>query len=145
MRIPVLLLALAGSAMAASPAMAADHVVKMLNKGASGIMVFEPALVSVKPGDRVTFVPTDKSHNAETIAGMAPPGAAPFKGKMNQPVTVTFKQPGVYGFKCAPHYGMGMVGAVVVGSAKANLAAAQAVKHPGKARQVMGGLLARAR
>jgi pseudoazurin len=145
MRIPVLLLALAGAAAAATPAMAADHVVKMLNKGPSGIMVFEPPLVHVKPGDKVTFVPTDKSHNAESIPGMAPAGAAAFKGKMNQPVTVTFAKPGLYGYKCAPHYGMGMVGAVVVGTAKPNLPAALAVKHPGKAKQVMAGLLARTR
>ena len=62
----------------ASPASAADHVVKMLNKGKAGMMVFEPALVKVKPGDTVTFVPTDKSHNAESIAGMMPAGAVAF-------------------------------------------------------------------
>ena len=125
----------------ASPATAADHVVKMLNKGKAGMMVFEPALVKVKPGDTVTFVPTDKSHNAESIAGMMPAGAAPFKGKMNQPFKVTFAKPGLYGYKCLPHYGMGMVGVVVVGNASSNLAAAQKVSHPGKAKQVFGGLL----
>ena len=128
----------------ASPAAAADHVVKMLNKGQSGIMVFEPALVKIKPGDTVTFVPTDKSHNAESIAGMLPPGAQPFKGKMNQPVKVTFSKPGVYGYKCLPHYGMGMVGAVIVGNA-GNLAAAEKVSHPGKAKQVFSGLLGKAK
>lgn len=145
MRIPVLFFAVAGAAVAASPATAAEHVVKMLNKGSAGAMVFEPALIHVKPGEKVTFVPTDKSHNAEIIPGMAPTGAAPFKGKMNQPLTVTFNKPGVYGYKCAPHYGMGMVGAVVVGNAKPNLASAQAVKHPGKAKQVMSDLLTRVR
>ena len=135
---------LAGAAAAialASPASAADHVVKMLNKGTAGMMVFEPALVKVKPGDTVTFVPTDKSHNAESITGMMPAGAAPFKGKMNQPFKVTFAKPGLYGYKCLPHYGMGMVGVVVVGNASSNLAAAQKVSHPGKAKQVFGGLL----
>ena len=141
MRISTVLSGVIGAAMLATPAAAADHVVKMLNKGKAGMMVFEPALVKVAPGDTVTFVPTDKSHNAESIAGMLPAGAAPFKGKMNQPIKVIFAKPGVYGYKCLPHYGMGMVGVVVVGNPNANLAAAQAVGHPGKAKQVFGGLL----
>ena len=141
MRIFSLLAGAAAAIALASPASAADHVVKMLNKGKAGMMVFEPALVKVKPGDTVTFVPTDKSHNAESIAGMMPAGAAPFKGKMNQPFKVTFAKPGLYGYKCLPHYGMGMVGVVVVGNAGSNLAAAQKVSHPGKAKQVFGGLL----
>lgn len=140
MRIFSLLAGAAAAIALASPASAADHVVKMLNKGKAGMMVFEPALVKVKPGDTVTFVPTDKSHNAESIAGMIPGGAVAFKGKMNQPLKVTFSKPGLYGYKCLPHYGMGMVGAVVVGTA-GNLAAAQKVSHPGKAKQVFGGLL----
>lgn len=136
------LLAGAAAAMAlASPAAAADHVVKMLNKGKAGMMVFEPALVKIAPGDTVTFVPTDKSHNAESITGMTPAGAVAFKGKMNQPIKVTFSKPGIYGYKCLPHYGMGMVGAVVVGNASSNLMAAQKVSHPGKAKQVFAGLL----
>ena len=144
MRIAGLVLGTAAAMLAAAPAMAGEHTVKMLNKGAGGMMVFEPALIKVKPGDTVVFVPSDKTHNAETIAGMVPAGAQPFKGKMNQPVKVTFTKPGVYGYKCTPHYGMGMVGAVVVGNAKANIADAQKVSHPGKAKQVMGTLLAQA-
>jgi pseudoazurin len=140
MRISFLIGAVAALAMA-SPAAAKDHVVKMLNKGAAGAMVFEPALVKVAPGDTVTFVPTDKSHNAESIPSMIPAGAQPFKGKMNQPVKVTFSKPGVYGYKCLPHYGMGMVGVVVVGNPATNLAQAQKVSHPGKAKQVFGKLL----
>ena len=125
----------------ASPAAAKDHQVKMLNKGARGAMVFEPALVNVAPGDTVTFVATDKGHNAEIISGMIPAGAAPFKGKMNQDLTVKFSKPGVYGYKCLPHYGMGMVGAVIVGNPGANAASAKAVSHPGKAKQVFASII----
>ena len=125
----------------ASPAAAADHVVKMLNKGKAGMMVFEPALVKIAPGDTVTFVPVDKIHNAESIAGMIPTGAVAFKGKMSQPLKVTFSKPGLYGYKCLPHYGMGMVGVVIVGNASSNFAAAQKVSHPGKAKQAFVGLL----
>lgn len=141
MRTPFLIAGALAAIAVASPAAAADHVVKMLNKGKAGMMVFEPAVVKIAPGDTVTFVPTDKTHNAESIAGMIPAGAAPFKGKMSQPVTVKFSKTGVYGYKCLPHYGMGMVGVVVVGNPGSNMAAAQKVSHPGKAKQVMGGLL----
>ncbi|QNN64658.1 pseudoazurin [Sphingomonas rhizophila] len=136
-------LLVAGAVMAmavAGPAAAKDIQVKMLNKGANGAMVFEPALVRAAPGDTVTFVATDKGHNAEIISGMIPAGAAPFKGKMNQNLTVKFSKPGVYGYKCLPHYGMGMVGAVIVGSAT-NAAQAKAVSHPGKAKSVMANLI----
>ena len=125
----------------ASPATAADHVVKMLNKGKAGMMVFEPALVKIAPGDTVTFIPVDKIHNAESIAGMIPEGAVPFKGKMSQPLKVTFTKTGLYGYKCLPHYGMGMVGVVIVGNASSNFVAAQKISHPGKAKLAFGTLL----
>ena len=125
----------------ASPAAAKDVQVKMLNSGARGAMVFEPALVKVAPGDTVTFVATDKGHNAEIISSMMPAGAVPFKGKMNQTFTVKFSKPGVYGYKCLPHYGMGMVGAVIVGSSDPNGAQAKAASHPGKAKQTFASIL----
>lgn len=120
-------------------ATAAEVEVKMLNKGAAGMMVFEPALIWVKPGDSVKFVPTDKSHNVESIETMLPEGAIPFVGKLNEELTVTFDKPGVYGFKCKPHYGMGMVGIVAVGEAP-NLDKAKAASYPGKAKSTFAGL-----
>lgn len=131
-------------ALAGFPAQAADFEVKMLNRGEAGMMVFEPAFLQVEKGDTVTFVPTDRSHNAESIGGMAPEGAEPFKGKMNAPVTVTFETEGVYGYKCLPHYAMGMVGVVVVGDPAVNLAEAAKASHPGKAKAVMAELLKQA-
>ena len=120
-------------------AAAAEIEVKMLNKGSDGVMVFEPALVKIEPGDTVKFVSTDKGHNAETINGMLPEGAAPFVGKVNQDIAVSFDKPGVYGVKCLPHYGMGMVALVVVGT-PANQDEAKAVSHPGSAKQVFATL-----
>ena len=61
--------------MLAMPAMAANFEVHMLNKGEAGAMVFEPALTKVAVGDTVTFVPTDKSHDAESIKGLIPADA----------------------------------------------------------------------
>jgi pseudoazurin len=118
---------------------AAEIEVKMLDKGADGVMVFEPALVKIEPGDTVKFVSTNKGHNAETIKGMVPADATPFVGKVNQDIAVTFDKPGFYGIKCLPHYAMGMVALVVVGT-PANQDEAKAVTHPGRAKQVMTAL-----
>ena len=139
MRKVIVLGALVAALGFAGSAGAAEVEVKMLNKGAEGVMVFEPALVKINPGDTVKFVATDKGHNAEIIETMVPDGAKGFVGKMNEDLTVTFDKPGVYGYKCKPHYGMGMVGLVVVGDA-ANVDQAKAATHPGKAKQVFGNL-----
>ena len=125
-------LVLAGSARA-------EVEVKLLNKGADGVMVFEPAFVKVAPGDTVKFVSTDKGHNAESIKGMLPEGAAPFVGKNNEDIAVKFEQEGVYGIKCLPHYGMGMVAMIVVGN-PGNVDQAKAVPQVGKAKQVFATL-----
>jgi pseudoazurin len=122
---------------------AADHQVQMLNKGEKGAMVFEPDFIQVEVGDTVTFIPTDKSHDAESIKGMIPDGAEPFKGKINQEITVTIAKGGVYGVKCTPHYGMGMVALIVAGK-PVNLEQAKAVKQPGKAKKVFAELLEKA-
>lgn len=119
---------------------AEEHVVQMLNKGEKGSMVFQPDFIKAAPGDTIKFVPTDKTHDAETINGMIPDGAEPFKGKPSEEITVTLTKEGVYGVKCAPHYGMGMVALIVVGK-PVNLEAAKAVKQIGKAKTVFAGLL----
>ena len=135
-----LVAAAVGVAMAmAGGAVAAEVEVKMLNKGAEGLMVFEPALIKVAPGDTVKFVATDKSHNAETIKGMLPDGGTTFAGKMNEDIAVKFDQAGIYGVKCAPHYGMGMVALIVVGQ-PVNEEAAKAVKQTGKAKATFADL-----
>lgn len=129
--------------MTAGAAQAADHEVKMLNKGAKGVMVFEPDFIRAAVGDTVTFIPADKSHDVTSINAMAPAGTTPFKGKINEKVTVKLDAEGVYGVKCTPHYGMGMVALIVTGK-PVNLEEARAVKHPGKARATFEALLAQA-
>jgi pseudoazurin len=120
-------------------ALAGEVQIKMLNKGTEGIMVFEPALVKIQPGDTVRFVASDKGHNVESIEGMLPEGAKAFASKVNEELTITFDQAGVYGYKCKPHYAMGMVGLVVVGDA-VNADQAKEKSHPGKAKQTFANL-----
>lgn len=133
---PALVLALAGTALAA------EHEVKMLNKGEAGMMVFEPAYVRAEPGDVIRFVPTDKSHNAESIKEVLPEGVETFKSKINEEFELTVTEPGLYGVKCTPHYAMGMVALIQVGEDPSNLEAAQSAKMPKKARERMDAAIA---
>ncbi|MFC5387379.1 pseudoazurin [Aquamicrobium segne] len=126
-------------AISAQGAAAAEHEVQMLNKGEKGSMVFQPDFVRAEPGDTIRFVPVDKGHDAESIKGMLPEGAEPFKGKINEEIVITVDKEGVYGVKCTPHYGMGMVMLISVG-APVNLEEAKAVKTPGKSKKVFAEL-----
>ena len=137
----LMMLAAAAVVAMAGAAGAAEHEVKMLNKGEKGAMVFEPDFLKVELGDTVKFVVVDKGHDAQSIKGMLPEGVADFKGKINEEIVVTIDKEGVYGVKCAPHYAMGMVMLVVAGE-PVNAEAAKAVKQPGKAKQVFADLFA---
>jgi pseudoazurin len=125
------------------PASAAEVEVQMLNKGAAGAMVFEPAMIRVAAGDIVTFKSTNPGHNAETIPDMLPAGAEAFKGAMGKDVSVTFTVPGAYGIKCLPHLAMGMVALVIVGEPPAEtIETVKTGKLPPLARRRMDAALA---
>ncbi len=135
--------ALIAATLFAVPAWAADHQVQMLNKDSEGRpMQFEPAFLKIAPGDTVTFVATAKGHNSESILTLMPEGAEPWKGKINEEITVTFDQEGFYAYKCQPHLGMGMVGLIQVGDAPEALPAEEVEKLPGKAKARMAELIA---
>ena len=134
-------IALAATAVALTfgAAHAADFEVKALNFDKGQMMVLEPSLLRIAPGDTVHFIVQDKGHNFESVPGMLPDGATPIAGKINENLTVTFDKPGVYGIRCHPHYPMGMVGLVVVGT-PTNEATAKAAPQIGKAAKVFAGL-----
>jgi len=134
--------ALMAASLSAPVAFAADHQIQMVNKGPDGKpMQFDPAFLKVEPGDTVTFVAKDKGHDSMSIAGMLPEGADGWKGKINEEITVTFEKPGLYAYKCEPHFGMGMVGLIEVGGDVSNLEALKSVKLPGAAKKKMAALL----
>ena len=134
----------APAAPTAASTSAAPLEVKELNRGEQGMFVFAPDLIRINPGETVTFKTTDKGHNVESVEGMIPDGAQPFKSKMSEDLTVTFDKPGVYVFKCQPHLTMGMVGMVVVGD-PTNLDQIDAAKLPGKGRLHLQELLEKAK
>src|SRR3546814_19054967 len=86
----------------------------MLNKRDGELFVYSPDLVRIAPGESVSFVPTTKGHNVESIKGMLPEGVDAIKLDFNEASTVTVTAPGVYGISCTPHTGTGMVAAIII-------------------------------
>ena len=129
----------------AGPASAAEVRIETLNKSGDQRFVYTPDLVRIEPGDTVVFVPTDKGHNTVSIDDMVPNGVEPINIGFNKQGAVTFDQPGVYGIKCTPHAGLGMVALIVVGDAAVDDEVhGAAAKLPPKARQRMAALLEQA-
>ena len=69
-------------------AFAADITIEMLNKNKETKMRIQE-LVKIDAGQSIEWVPTDKGHNVEMLAG--PSGYdLPKKTKLNKPVNMTF-------------------------------------------------------
>lgn len=111
------------------------------------MQIFDPRLVRASVGDTITFVPTDPGHQSSSIEGMIPDGAQGWEGEIGEKVSYVFKEPGIYGFQCVPHYGAGMVGLVIIeGEGMTdNLESAKAVAHPGLAGRAFIEIFAEAR
>lgn len=122
----------------ATPALAADMTIEMLNKREDGAkMVYSEDIARIDVGDTITWVPTAKGHNVEFIAG--PNGwKAPRKSKLNKEVSMTFDTPGVYLYQCSPHRSMGMIAIVVVAGAINDVSDA---KVKGKSKKKLKALL----
>jgi 2',3'-cyclic-nucleotide 2'-phosphodiesterase (5'-nucleotidase family)/plastocyanin len=86
-----------------------------------GATAFAPTVLIIDVGDTVTWVNTGGSHNVngtqatypnnpESFGGFAVSGTA----SPNWPFTHVFTIPGKYEYRCDPHVGNGMAGAVVV-------------------------------
>ena len=108
------------------PAFSADHTVEMLSSSNGQMMVFKPAVLKINPGDTVTWKATNPGHNTASINEMSPDSSLQWDGKINEELRITFTKEGVYGYKCTPHYILGMVGIVSVGDNTTNLSAASA-------------------
>jgi pseudoazurin len=127
------------SLLIASPAIASDVTVEMLNKDADGNrMVYSQEIIEIAAGSTVKWVPTDKGHNVEIIAS---PNDMKFKSKNGKEASVTFETPGIYYYWCTPHKGMGMIGLVVVGGDTSNKAQISKAKAIGKSKKKLKALL----
>ena len=120
----------AAVALTCAPAIAAEHVVRMLNVGKDGTrMAFEPSLVKAKTGDTVLFKPENGGHAAASV--IVPSGAEPWEAALNAEARIELTTPGVYLFKSRPHFALGMIGMIVVDSPDANRAAIDRFKPRG--------------
>ena len=119
----------------------ADITVDMLNKRDDGAkMVYSEDISRVDVGETITWLPTDKGHNVEFIAG--PDGfEIPKKSKLNKEYSFTFEVPGVYLYQCTPHKGLGMIALVVVGDDVSNKHLVAQAKVLGKSKKILPELL----
>ena len=119
----------------------ADITVDMLNKRDDGAkMVYSEDISRVDVGETITWLPIDKGHNVEFIAG--PDGfEIPKKSKLNKEYSFTFEVPGVYLYQCTPHKGLGMIALVVVGGDTSNKDAVAGAKTLGKSKKILPDLI----
>jgi pseudoazurin len=123
--------------------LAADISIDMLNKRDDGAkMVYSEDIATIDVGDTITWLPTNKGHNVEFIAG--PDGwEAPKKSKLSKEYSFTFDTPGVYLYQCTPHKSMGMIAIVVVGDlTQEGVDAIRDAKVIGKSKNKLKELLA---
>jgi len=88
----------------------------------SGALVFEPSTLTVKAGEKITFVnnrgfPHNVVFDADEIPEGVDADAISHEDYLNGPgdeVSNTFDTPGSYSYYCEPHQGAGMVGKIVV-------------------------------
>ena len=89
--------------------------VKMLNRSptSNDVMVFDPPLIKICPGDSVEWIATDIGHNSASLKG--PQNGETWQGSINENIKVTFNTEGTYFYQCTPHIYIGMAGVVIVG------------------------------
>lgn len=94
------------------------HVVKAVG------LKYDPLVVTIQPGDTVAWenMPT---HDTQSLEGLIPEGAEAWHSALGENYQRTFTVEGIYVYKCTPHIGAGMGGAIIVGEPK-NLEAIKA-------------------
>ncbi len=94
----------------AAPAGAQTHTVNAL------ATAFDPMVIFIEPGDTVRWI-NMAGHDSRSLEGLIPEGADHWATPMGQNAAITLTEPGLYIYKCTPHYAMGMAGAIIVGDA----------------------------
>ena len=101
---------------------------------------FSIEVANISIGDTVEWLPKNKGHNVEFLAG---PDMArlPPKSNMNEFHSVPFERPGVYLYGCTPHLNMGMLGLIVVGNDLHNIDEIGNTNLPKVAKSVLMSLI----
>ena len=120
--------------------------VQMLNENDAGDrMVFSQELIRAEVGDVIRFVPTDQSHNAQSVRGALPEGQDDFKGSVNKEVEYLVTDTGLTAVICLPHQSMGMVALIVVGNDLSNEAQILDARIPGQGKDKIAALIEEAK
>ncbi|MBL1458779.1 MAG: pseudoazurin precursor [Methylophaga sp.] len=77
-------------------------------------LIYNPLVVTIAPGDSVSWT-NMSTHDTQAIEGLVPEGTELWHSPMSENYTRTFTQEGIYIYKCTPHFGAGMGGAIIVG------------------------------
>ncbi len=91
-------------------AVAEEHIIS------AGATNFNPMHLFIEPGDTVKWI-NMTIHDTESMEGLIPEGATPWKSDIGQELAITLDKEGVYIYKCNPHFPNGMAGAIIVGEA----------------------------
>jgi pseudoazurin len=75
---------------------------------------YNPLVVKINPGDTVVWRNMN-THNTESLEGLIPADAEMWKSAIGDNYRRTFTLEGIYVYKCTPHFGAGMGGAIIVG------------------------------
>lgn len=96
---------------------------------------FAPLVVEINPGDTVAWR-NMSTHNSQSIDGLIPKGTENWNSPMSENYERTFTQEGIYIYKCTPHFGTGMGGAIIVGK-PVNLEQIKNADAPGAAGRLV--------
>ena len=101
---------------------------------------FSIEVLNIDVGDTVEWLPKNKGHNVEFLAG---PDMAdlPPKSNINEFHSALFERPGVYLYGCTPHLNLGMLGLVIVGNDLHNINEIGNTDLPNVAKSVLMSLI----
>ena len=101
-------------------AMSTDSLAEIIQIEFTQFDTYSIEVAHIGVGDTVEWLPTNKGHNVEFLAG-PDMSAMPAKSIMDEPHSILFEQSGVYLYGCTPHANIGMLGLIVVGKDFHNL------------------------
>ena len=133
--IPLVLAAMLMAAVMAKQAMAVVIQIEFTQ-----FDTFSIEVANIGVGDTVEWLPKNKGHNVEFLAG---PDMAelPPKSNMNEFHSVRFEKQGIYLYGCTPHLDMGMLGLIVVGNGLHNVNEIGNTDLPNVAKSVLMSLI----
>ena len=128
------------AAMLVTTAMSKHAIAEVFQVEFTQFDTFSIEVLNIDVGDTVEWLPKNKGHNVEFLAG---PDMAylPPKSNMNEFHSVLFERPGVYLYGCTPHLNMGMLGLVVIGNDLHNLDEIGNTDLPNVAKSVLMSLI----